>query len=147
MNHGLFATPVGAVGLDMRKRYARRRCDSYIHLRIFLPRVRFCPWRGGRLVPQRLHLSFACRSFDQPAAPLVLPRLQATNTLASQPAIGQLDRASWSLRKLRRENRLSLFCRGIAHRASFPRDLARIPLADGHRVLDLCFVPDRRDIY
>ena len=133
------------VGLDTGKRYAPRRLHGLIiRLRIYLPRLGVCAWRGGRLFPQRLHLSFACRSFDQPAAPLVLPGVQAIDTMAPQPAIDQLDRASWSLRKLRRENRLSLFCRGIAHGTSFPRDLARLPLAGGHSLLDFCFFPDRR---
>jgi len=46
-----------------------------------------------------------------------------------------------------RQNFLSLFCSGTAHGASFSRGLANIPVANGNRLLDFCFVADRRNVY
>ena len=89
----------------------------------------------------------ASRSFGKRAAPLFLSSVQEADSVASKSAVDQLARAPRPLRKLREQNRLSLFCRGIAHRASFPRHLAKLFVADGDRVLDFCFVPHRRDIH
>ena len=72
--------------------------------------------------------------------------MQETDSVASKLAVDQLGDTPRALRKLRKQNLISLFCGGIADRASFPRDLARLLLANGNRVLDFCFVPYRRDI-
>jgi hypothetical protein len=67
---------MNGVGLNMHKRYAARRFDcAIVHLRVSLPGVRFYSGCRGRLVFERLHLPFACRSFDQQAAPVFLSGL------------------------------------------------------------------------
>ena len=51
------------------------------------------------------------------------------------------------MRKLPRQNFVSLFRGGTAYRTSFPCDLAKFSVAGGDRVLGFCFVPDHRNIY
>ena len=67
--------------------------------------------------------------------------------MASEFAVDQLDCASRQLRKLRRQNFLTLFRSGTSYRGTFPRNLGKLSMAGGDRVLDLYFVPDYRNIY
>ena len=67
--------------------------------------------------------------------------------MASQSSVNQLARTGQTMRKLRRENRVPLFCGGADYRTSVSRDLAKIPVADGDCVLDFHFVPDHWDFY
>ena len=73
--------------------------------------------------------------------------MQKADTLAAKPTVDQLDPALRPLCKLRRQNFVSLFRRGVVHSASFPRDLAKLPGAGGDCVLDFRFLTHRGDIY
>ena len=67
--------------------------------------------------------------------------------MASQSSVGQLARAWRPLRKLQGKNFVPLFRGGTRYCASVPCDLAKIPVADGDRVLDFRFVPDHWNVY
>src|SRR5262249_48164062 len=104
-------------------------------------------WRGGRLIFECLYLPLARRSLHQSAAPLILSAMQTTHSVASQSSVDQLARARRPMRTLQRKNSVSLFRGGTRYRASVPGDLAKVPMAGGDGVLDLCFVPDHRNVH
>src|SRR5207253_9143456 len=61
----------------------------------------------------------------------LFPYTTLFRSLASESAPDQLARAARSLRKLRQQNRIPLFCGGIDHRSSLSRDLAVLLVANG----------------
>ena len=67
--------------------------------------------------------------------------------MASQSSVNQLAGAPPTMRKLRRENRLPLFCGGTGYRTSVSRNLAKIPVADRDSVLGFHLVPDHWDVH
>jgi hypothetical protein len=67
--------------------------------------------------------------------------------MAPEFAVDQLDCASRRLRKLRRQNFLPLFRSGTGYCATFPRNLAKLSMAGGDRILDFYFLPHHRNIY
>src|SRR5207244_3299745 len=113
----------------------------------FMARTRVCAsaGRGSRLIFERLYLPLAGGSLHQPAAVVVLPAVQTTNSMASESAINQLARAWRPVRKLRRKDFISLLRCGTRYSPLFPGDLAKLPVAGGNCVLDFRFVPDRRN--
>ena len=67
--------------------------------------------------------------------------------MASESAVNQLARAWRPVRKLQRKDFVSLLRCGTHYSPLFPGDLAKVLMADGDRILDFRFVPDRRNLY
>ena len=67
--------------------------------------------------------------------------------MVSESAVNQLARAWGPLRELRRKDFVSVLRGRIRYGPPLSGDLAKVPVANGYRILDFCLFPDHWNLY